>query len=129
MAGAGLEPVTSCLGTRLGGIIWFVPPTGPDGPVPQAFGLIVRFTARGGAEEALAARLREIDAVMRQMDGCLLHVVSQTRQRPAEFWITEVFRDRAAHSEALGQSSVRELAGDLKQLLAESPVRHETVPL
>jgi quinol monooxygenase YgiN len=111
------------------GIIWFVAPTGPDGLVPQAFGLIVRFTARGGAEEALAARLREIDAVMRQMDGCLLHVVSQSRQLPAEFWITEVFRDRAAHSAALGQSSVRELAGDLSQLLAESPVRHETVPL
>ena len=91
-----------------------------------SFALVVRFRARPGDEAALERVLGEVDARLRASDGCELHLVM--RARPGELWVTEVFRDRAAHAAALAQPDLQALADELRALLAEPPLRVEAEP-
>ncbi len=77
----------------------------------------------------MAGALVEVDGFLRGADGCEVHVVHRPVGEPDVVWVTEVFRDRAAHAAAMGDPRVQAVAGRIAGLLVEAPVRVETVPV
>jgi quinol monooxygenase YgiN len=77
----------------------------------------------------VAEALVEVDGYLRDADGCEVHVVHRPAGEPDAVWVTEVFRDRAAHAAAMADPRVQAVAGRIAGLLVEAPVRVETVPM
>ena len=89
----------------------------------------VKFTARPGQGDALAALLAEAAAGAREADGCELYVVSRSEAEPDGVWVTELWRDHAAVAASLEADGAREQIARVLPLLAGRPQLVETVAL
>ncbi len=89
----------------------------------------MRFTARPGEGDAVAAALVEVDALLRAAGGCEVHVVHRAVAEPDVVWVTEVFRDAEAHAAAMADARVQAAAARVAPLLAAAPERIDTFPL
>jgi len=96
----------------------------PSEPAP--FGLIGHIRVQPGRRAELAAILAEGSG---EMPGCLAYVVAEDLSDPDGLWVTEVWRDRAAHRASLELPSVQEAIGRGRPLIVEFDAFHETRPI
>ncbi len=90
------------------------------------FGLIGHVRVQPGRRAEFAKTLTEGSA---GMPGCLSYVVAEDLTDPDGLWVTEVWRDRAAHQASLELPSVQEAVGRGRPLIVEFDAFHETRPL
>ncbi|MCI3922735.1 antibiotic biosynthesis monooxygenase [Paenibacillus sp. TRM 82003] len=77
-----------------------------------------------GERDALAAILLEAASAMSQADGCELYLVHLAEDDPDAIWVTELWRDAAAHQASLGLEATRALIGRARPLIAGmEPIR------
>lgn len=93
---------------------------------PVTYGLIGHIRVQPGRRAELAAILSEGSG---EMPGCLSYVVAEDLTDPDALWVTEVWRDRAAHRASLELPAVQEAIGRGRPLIVEFDAFHETRPL
>ena len=87
----------------------------------MSFVLVVRMTAREGAEDEAVATMRELAEATRKEPGCELYIPTQDPENPRAFLFYEQYVDKAA-LEAHGASEhFQELAVGRLFSLMESP--------
>ena len=87
----------------------------------MSFVLVVRMTAREGAEDEAVATMRELAEATRKEPGCELYIPTQDPENPRAFLFYEQYVDKAA-LEAHGASEhFQELAVGKLFGLMESP--------
>lgn len=89
----------------------------------------VRFTARPGHGEELAAVLLEAADGLAGVDACRLYLVSRSPDDAEAVWVTEAWTSRDAHAASLEQESAQELIRRGLPLLAGPPEATELQPL
>jgi quinol monooxygenase YgiN len=72
------------------------------------FGLVGSFTAQPGQRDALVALLLEAASLLETFPDCDLWFVSTAPDDPDAVWVTEVWRNQAAHAASLGDARVQE---------------------
>lgn len=85
------------------------------------YGLIGQFRAQPGQRNALIDILTE----RHDMPGCLSYVVYKDLQDGDVVWVSEVWRDQAAHQASLSIPSVKDAIGRAMPLIAEFGAHHE----
>lgn len=65
------------------------------------FGIYGKFTAQTGKRDTLAQALLEAAAGLNNVEGCELYIVNVSESEPDVVWVTEVWRDEAAHQASL----------------------------
>jgi quinol monooxygenase YgiN len=95
----------------------------------EPFGMQVRFTARPGEGDALAALLLEAAAGLDALDACLVYLVSRDGEAPDDVWVTEAWSDAEAHTASLEDPAARELIERALPLLASPPEALHLLPL
>jgi quinol monooxygenase YgiN len=93
---------------------------------PVRFGLIGHIRVQPGRRDELAAILTEGSG---ELPGCLSYVVAEDLSDPDGLWVTEIWRDRAAHQASLVLPAVQEAIGRGRPLIVEFDAFHETRPL
>ena len=90
----------------------------------MSFVLVVRMTAREGAEDEAVATMRELAEATRKEPGCELYIPTQDPENPRAFLFYEQYVDKAA-LEAHGASEhfERLAAGKLFELMEGSRER------
>jgi quinol monooxygenase YgiN len=91
--------------------------------------LYVRFTARPGQRDTLAAVLLEAARGARDAPGCELYIVGISPTEADTVWVTEVWNSRAEHDASLTVPGARALIERALPLLAGAPESIETLPL
>lgn len=84
----------------------------------EKFGLIGKFVAVSGKRDELAAILLEAAAAADGFDGCELYAVHVADDDPDGVWVTEVWRDAAAHQASLSLESTKALIARGRPLIA-----------
>jgi quinol monooxygenase YgiN len=87
----------------------------------EPYGLHVRFTAKPGEGDALAAILLEAAEGVRRLDACRLYLVSRSPDDGDVVFVTEAWTDREAHDASLQDEGARALIGRAMPLLAGAP--------
>jgi quinol monooxygenase YgiN len=82
------------------------------------FGLVGSFTAQPGQRDALVALLLEAASVLETFPDCDLWFVSTAPDDPDAVWVTEVWRDQAAHAASLADPRVQEIIARGRPLIA-----------
>ena len=83
------------------------------------FGMIGKMRAATGKRADLIAILAEsTDA----MPGCLSYIVAEDASDPDGIWITEVWKDEAAHKASLALPQVQEAIRKARPIIAEAPL-------
>lgn len=95
----------------------------------RRIGLYVRFRARPGQRDALAARLLTAAEGMAGVAGCELYVVNTAPDEPDTVWVTEVWRSAADHEASLTVPGTRAFIEETLPLMAGPPERIDTTPL
>ena len=90
------------------------------------YGLVNKLIAAPGQRDALA---RIIADSARELAGNVSYVVARDSAEPDALWITEVWRDKAAHEASLQTPQVRAAIERGRSLVQEFAVRAETEPL
>lgn len=90
------------------------------------YGLIGKMRAAPGKREELAAILLE---GLRDMPGNLSYIVAKDPAEPDTLWITEVWRDSAAHAASLSLPSVQQAITKGRPLIAGMERIAQTEPL
>jgi len=90
------------------------------------YGLIGKMRAAPGKREELAAILLE---GLRDMPGNLSYIVAKDPAEPDTLWITEVWRDSAAHAASLSLPSVQHAITKGRPLIAGMERIAQTEPL
>ena len=93
------------------------------------FGMYGKMTANEGQRDALVANLLRAAELMKSVPGCLLYVVSTSEAESNTVYVTEVWKDEAAHGASLSMPGVRALVMETMPLLAAKPegIRLRTV--
>jgi quinol monooxygenase YgiN len=94
-----------------------------------AFGMNVRFAARPGQAEALAAILLEAADGARELEACRLYVVSRSPADSQSVWVTEAWTSREAHDASLEDERAKALIQRALPLLAGPPEATELIPI
>jgi quinol monooxygenase YgiN len=82
------------------------------------FGLVGSFTAHPGQRDALVALLLEGASTLETFPDCELWLVSTTPDAPDAVWITEVWRDEAAHAASLADARIQAIIARGRPLIA-----------
>ncbi len=93
------------------------------------YGLHSRMKAQPGQREALLKLLLDGTDSEQPMPGCYLYVISRATDDPDGLWITEIWRDQAAHDASLSLDSVQALIAQARPLIAGFADRSEFTPL
>jgi quinol monooxygenase YgiN len=93
------------------------------------FGMHVRFTARPGQVDALAALLLEAARGTEKQEACWLYVVSRSPADTETIWVTEAWTSREAHDASLEDERARAMIQQALPLLAGPPEATELRPL
>lgn len=93
------------------------------------FGLFGKMTAVEGKRDALAANLMRAAELMRAAPACLLYVVSTSADDAQAVWVTEIWRDEAAHGASLSMPGVRDLIKETMPLLVGAPEGTRFTPI
>jgi quinol monooxygenase YgiN len=97
--------------------------------MPDSFGMHVRFTARPGQGDGLAALLLEAAEGTGTLDACQLYVVSRSPSDAETVWVTEAWTSRDAHDASLDNEEARALIQRVLPLLAGPPDGAELRPV
>ncbi|MFC5649650.1 putative quinol monooxygenase [Paenibacillus solisilvae] len=81
-------------------------------------GMYVKFTTQTGQRDSLAQILLKAAGQMQEVDGCELYLVNVTENEPETIWVTEVWRDAAAHQASLTLEGAEELISQARPLIA-----------
>jgi quinol monooxygenase YgiN len=92
------------------------------------YGMHGRIVAKPGRGDELAAILLEAAAGLEANPDCLLYVVSRSADDADSVWVTEAWRDRAAHGASLEDPAARELIGRARPIIASFADRAELRP-
>ncbi|TLS50710.1 antibiotic biosynthesis monooxygenase [Paenibacillus antri] len=84
----------------------------------EKFGLIGRLIAVPGKRDELAALLLDAAAAAESFDGCELYAVHVADDDPDGVWVTEVWRDAAAHQASLQLESTKAMIARGRALIA-----------
>lgn len=93
------------------------------------FGMQGKMTAVPGKRDALVQQMLRAAELMRQVPGCLLYLVSTSTVEPDDIWITELWRDEAAHGASLSMPGVRDLIKETMPFLAGAPEGTRFMPV
>jgi quinol monooxygenase YgiN len=92
-------------------------------------GRLVRFTAKPGKGDALAAKLLEAAALLQDAPGCELYVISQGVDSPDEVWVSEAWESQADVDRSLALARAGVGIDEVLALLAGPPERIDVRPL
>jgi quinol monooxygenase YgiN len=93
------------------------------------YGLNGKMTAHAGQREALLAALLRGAAMLGDLDGCYLYVVSRANDDENSIWVTEVWRSREDHQASLTHEAIRTLITEARPLIAAMTDRSEFEPV
>jgi len=93
------------------------------------FGVHVRFKARRGQGDALAALLLEAAKGTQQLEPCRLYIVSRSPADAETVWVTEAWTTREAHDASLEDERARAMIQQALPLLAGPPEATELRPV
>jgi quinol monooxygenase YgiN len=82
------------------------------------YGAHNQFTAQPGGGENLVEVLLAAAEGLRSNDACLLYLVSRSPDDPDIVWVTEVWRDKAAHDASLADPQVQAAIAQARSLIA-----------
>jgi len=85
------------------------------------FGLHGSLEAAEGKGDALANLLLQAAALVGQMEGCKLYLISREEAAANRIWITEAWDSQEAHDQSLKNPDVLALIGQAMPLLGEKP--------
>jgi quinol monooxygenase YgiN len=85
--------------------------------------------AQPGQRDALLQLMLDGTDTENPMPGCYLYVISRADDDLDGLWITEVWRDKAAHDASLSLESVQALIAKARPLIAGFSDRSEFTPL
>jgi quinol monooxygenase YgiN len=100
-----------------------------EGRTMAQFGLVGSFTAQPGQRDALVALLLEAASLLETFPNCDLWFVSTAPDDPDAVWVTEVWRNQAAHAASLGDARVQEIIGRGRPLIAGFGTRITLEPI
>ena len=86
-------------------------------------------TAKPGQGEALARKLLEVAAALRDVPGCELYVINRSPTDAEVVWVTEVWSSQAELDASLTIERVKTSIQEALPLLAGRPELTETLPL
>lgn len=81
-------------------------------------GFYGKFTTHTGQRDALAQILLEAAGQMQEVEGCELYTVSIVENEPETVWVTEVWRDAAAHKASFTLEGTKTLIERGRPLIA-----------
>lgn len=93
------------------------------------YGLHGKFRAHPGQRDALLNVLLDAAGRLRELDGCYFYVVSTAPDDPDGIWVTEIWRDQAAHQGSLAHPAIQALITAGRPLIAAMSDRSEFTPL
>ncbi len=89
----------------------------------QRVALYAEFTARAGAEGAVATLIGDLARHVRSLDGTLLFEVWRLADRPRHFVVFEVYADQAAFDRQLDSEQNRHFNAGIGDLIEEPETR------
>lgn len=90
------------------------------------YGLTGKMIAQPGQRETLIGYLMQAANGMDTVDGCYMYVVASADDDPNGIWISEVWRDKAAHDASLQIEGTQELIVKARPLIAGFGERFES---
>ncbi len=93
------------------------------------YGLHGKMKAQPGQRDALLELMLNGTDTANPMPGCYLYIISRADDDPDGLWITEVWRDQAAHRASLTLESVQTMIAQARPLIAGFADRSEFTPL
>ena len=93
------------------------------------YGLFGKMKTQPGQRDALTAHLLQAAALMPDIDGCYLYVISHATDDPDGIWITEVWRSQADHQASLTNDTVKAIIAAARPLIAGMSDRTEFIPV
>jgi len=84
----------------------------------EKFGIYGKLTAQPGQRDALAELLMEAASAIEAAEGCDLYIINLSEDELDAIWVTEVWRDAAAHQGSLKLAATQELIGRARPLIA-----------
>ena len=95
-------------------------------PAQPLYGLIGQMKAIAGKRDELIGYLQ---AGTQAMPGNLAYLIAKDAGDPDSIWITEVWKDQAAHQSSLALPAVQAAIAKARPILAGFGTRVETIPL
>jgi quinol monooxygenase YgiN len=92
----------------------------------STYGMIGRLKAKPGQRAALAAILAQATG---EMAGCLSYVVAEDLADGDALWVTEIWKNKAAHDASLSLPAVREAISKGSPLIAGFDHSAQTRPI
>lgn len=92
------------------------------------YGMMGKLTAQTGQREALLNILMKSSNESAGMEGCYVYIISAATDDANVIWITEVWRDKAAHDASLQNENVRAVITEARPLIAAPPEGFEIIP-
>jgi quinol monooxygenase YgiN len=86
--------------------------------VMDKYGMYGKFTAHAGMRDELAKLLLEAAASASSFDGCELYIVNISDTEPDTVWVTEVWRNSAAHDASLQLDETKSMIQRARPLIA-----------
>ena len=84
----------------------------------NTFGLYSKIRSQAGQRDELVAVLLDAAAVLQQVSGCLLYIVSVSATEPETVWVTEAWRSQADHEASLTREDIRPILMRGRPLIA-----------
>jgi quinol monooxygenase YgiN len=84
----------------------------------NTFGLYSKIRSQAGQRDELVAVLLDAAAVLQQVSGCQLYIVSVSATEPDTVWVTEVWRSQADHEASLTREDIRPILMRGRPLIA-----------
>lgn len=92
------------------------------------YGRFGKMQAYEGQRDTLIGHLLAAAHLLRQVDGCLLYVVSSAPDDSQAVWVMEVWRSQADHLASLTLDAVKDLIAVARPLIASIEPGIEFVP-
>jgi quinol monooxygenase YgiN len=91
----------------------------------MAHALINRLTAKPGQRAPVLAILLESGRLFDDSEGCLLYLVSESKDDPNVIWVVDLWTTKEAHAEALKAPELRPFVEQAMPLLEGMPEQIE----
>lgn len=82
------------------------------------FGLQGKMYSQPGQRDALIGHLLEAANALREVEGCLLYIISSIPDEPDAIWINEVWRSAEDHQASLTLDAIKTLIASARPLIA-----------
>jgi quinol monooxygenase YgiN len=84
----------------------------------NTFGLYSKIRSQAGQRDDLVAVLLDAAAVLQQVSGCQLYIVSVSATESETVWVTEAWRSQADHEASLTREDIRPILMRGRPLIA-----------